>query len=259
MLLKGKNVFLTGGSRGLGKAALLELARQGADIAFTYVSDEKSAEDTKAKILEINPSCKVQYYRLDVRDSKQVDAIAEQAIKDMGRIDVVVNNAGIVRDAPLYYMSDEQWNDVIQTHLTGTFYVCRAFLEEFIVNKGGKYINISSISYQGSAGQANYSAAKAGIIGFSKTIAKEYGHKDIYCNVIVPGFYSTDLTEKNAADELAEYAVRLSSLQREGRPDEFGKVVVFLASDLSSFINGEVIPVTGGLDAPPPLRVKRKK
>jgi 3-oxoacyl-[acyl-carrier protein] reductase len=126
------------------------------------------------------------------------------------------------------------------------------------MNKGGKFINISSVSHSGSAGQANYAAAKAGIIGFSKTIAKEYGLKDIYCNVIVPGFFKAGLTTENASDTVADYSVRLSALQREGRPEEFGKALVFLASDMSSFINGEVLNVTGGLDFIPPVNARKK-
>jgi 3-oxoacyl-[acyl-carrier protein] reductase len=259
MLLKDKNAFLTGGSRGIGKFAVYELVRYGANVAFTYINSEEGAKDTLKKAKEINPGAKVIYYQLDVKDSKQVDKVAEKAISDFGTINVVVNNAGILRDAPTHYMSDEQWSEVIQTHLTGTFYVCRAFLEEFIINKGGKFINISSICHVGSAGQANYSAAKAGIIGFSKALAKEYGHKDIYCNVIVPGYFRTELTDAYASEMIVEQFVRLSMLQREGQPVEFGKAIVFLASDLSSFVNGNVLNVTGGLDTIPPYHGKRKK
>ncbi len=259
MLLKGTNVFLTGGSRGIGKYAVYELVRNGANVAFTYVSSEEGAKDTVENAKKINPESKIIYYKLDVKNSKNVDEVAEKAIKDLGKIDVVVNNAGILRDGPIHYMSNEQWDEVIQTHLTGTFYVCRAFLEEFIINKGGKFINISSICHVGSAGQSNYSAAKAGIIGFSKALAKEYGNKNIYCNVIVPGYFKTELTDANASEMIVEQFIRLSMLQREGRPDEFGKAIVFLASDLSSFVNGDVLNVTGGLDTIPPYNAKRKK
>ena len=259
MLLKDKNVFLTGGSRGIGKHAVFELVKNGANVAFSYVSSEAGAKDTVAEAKKINPDAKLSYYKLDVKNSKQVDEVAERAINDFGTIDVVVNNAGILRDGPLHYMSNEQWDEVIQTHLTGTFYVCRAFLEEFIVNKGGKFVNISSICHVGSAGQANYSAAKAGIIGFSRALAKEYGHKNVYCNVVVPGYFKTELTDANASEMIVEQFVRLSMLQREGQPCEFGKAVVFLASDLSSFVNGDVLYVTGGLDTIPPLNAKRQK
>lgn len=259
MLLKGKNVFLTGGSRGIGKAAVFELIKQGANVAFTYVSSEEGAKDTVAQAKEINPDVKIMYYQMDVKDSKQVDDVANKAIEDMGGIHVVVNNAGILRDGPIHYMSDEQWHEVIQTHLTGTFYVCRAFLEEFIFNKGGKFVNISSICYTGSAGQANYSAAKSGIIGFSKALAKEYGYKDIYCNVIIPGYFKTELTDANASDMIVEQFIRLSMLQREGQPSEFGKAIVFFASELSDFVNGEAMHVTGGLETIPPISAKRKK
>ncbi len=259
MLLKGKNVFLTGGSRGIGKAAVYELVKNGANVAFTYVSSEEGAIDTVNNAKKANPDAKIVYYKMDVKDSKAVDETAEKAIKDFGNINVVINNAGILRDGPTHFMSNTQWDEVIQTHLTGTFYVCRAFIDEFIVNKGGKFINISSICHVGSAGQSNYSAAKAGIIGFSKALAKEYGNKDIYCNVVVPGYFRTELTDANASDMIVEQFVRLSMLQREGRPEEFGKAIVFLASDLSSFVNGDVLYVTGGLDTIPPYNTKRQK
>jgi 3-oxoacyl-[acyl-carrier protein] reductase len=259
MLLEGKNVFLTGGSRGIGKSAVYELVKHGANVAFTYVSSEEGAIDTLNECKKINDKAKIKYYKLDVKNSNQVDEVADKAIEDFGTINIVVNNAGILRDGPIHFMSNEQWDEVIQTHLTGTFYVCRAFLQEFIVNKGGKFVNISSICHVGSAGQANYSAAKSGIIGFSKALAKEYGNKDIYCNVIVPGYFKTELTDANASEMIVDQFIRLSMLQREGRPEEFGKAIVFLASDLSSFVNGDVLYVTGGLDTIPPYNAKRKK
>ncbi len=259
MILQDKNIFLTGGSRGIGKAAVLELVKHGANIAFTYVSSEEGAKDTVKKAKEINPNCKILYYKLDVKDSNNVDKVADQAINDFEQINAVVNNAGILRDGPIHYMSNQQWDEVIQTHLTGTFYVCRAFIEEFIRNKGGKFVNISSICHVGSAGQANYSAAKAGIIGFSRALAKEYGFKNIYCNVIVPGYFRTELTDANASAMIVEQFVRLSMLQREGQPNEFGKAVVFLTSDLSSFVNGDVLYVTGGLDTIPPYNTAKRK
>jgi 3-oxoacyl-[acyl-carrier protein] reductase len=235
------------------------LVKHVANVAFTYVTSEEGAIDTVNECKKINANAKIKYYKLDVKNSKQVDEIADKAIEDFGTINIVVNNAGILRDGPIHFMSNEQWDEVIQTHLTGTFYVCRAFLQEFIVNKGGKFINISSICHVGSAGQANYSAAKSGIIGFSRALAKEYGNKDIYCNVIVPGYFKTELTDANASEMIVDQFIRLSMLQREGRPEEFGKAIVFLASDLSSFVNGDVLYVTGGLDTIPPYNAKRKK
>jgi len=253
LLLEGKNIFLTGGSRGLGQATVLELVKHGANVAFTYFGNEEGAFVTVQKAADIDKTRKVLYYRLDVRDSKEVDQIADKAIADMGKIDVVVNNSGNLKDGLVYNMSDEDWHDVIQVHLTGTFYVCRAFLEEFIVNKGGKFINIASLSCSGSAGQANYSAAKAGVIGFSKALAKEYGLKNIYCNVIIPGYFETDLTKENASTFIVENMQKLSPLQRNGKPDELGKVVVFCASDLSSYVSGEVIYATGGIETIPSI------
>lgn len=259
MLLADTNIFLTGGSRGIGKYAIFELVKQGANVAFTYVASETGAKDTVTQCKQISPDADVRYYQLDVKNSDQVDAVASQVIEDMGRIDVVVNNAGNLNDGLIHSMTNDQWDDVIQTHLTGTFYVCRAFLEEFIINKGGKFINVASLCAGGSAGQANYSAAKAGVIGFSKALAKEYGNRDIYCNVIVPGFFRTELTEANASDAVIDGYVRLSIIQREGEASEFGKALVFLASDLSSFVSGHVLDVTGGLGFIPPVTPRRKK
>jgi 3-oxoacyl-[acyl-carrier protein] reductase len=259
MLLKGKKIFLTGGSRGLGRSTVLELVRHGADVAFTYYNQKDEADKTLAEIKDINPDSASRYYQLNVTDSNQVNKVADRVVEDLGRVDVVINNAGNLRDSLVYSMSDEDWDFVIKIHLYATFYVCRAFLEEFMYNKGGRFINVASLSYTGSAGQANYSAAKAGVIGFSKAMAKEYGNRDIYCNVIVPGFFKTDLTDATASNIIVKYYLRLSMLQREGDPGEFGKAVVFLASDLSSFINGEVLHVTGGLEFVPPVTERRKK
>lgn len=253
MLLEGKNIFFTGGSRGIGHDAVVELAKHGANIAFTYVRNEAAAIKTVEDIKAANPNSKVMFYQLDVKDSKQVEAVADKAIEDMGSINVVVNNAGNLNDNLVVNMSDEQWFDVINTHLSGTFFVCRAFINEFLYNKGGKFINTSSITYTGSAGQANYSAAKAGIIGFSRALAKEWGKKKIYTNVIVPGYYETELTRANATDIVVENFVRMSSLKRAGQGYEYGRAVVFFASELSSFVNGHVLEVTGGLETIPPI------
>ncbi len=253
MLLQGKNIFFTGGSRGIGHDAVIELAREGANIAFTYVKNSEAAEKTVEDVRKANADCKVKFYQLDVKDSKQVEQISSEVISDFESINIVVNNAGNLNDNLVVNMSDEQWFDVINTHLSGTFYVCREFLNEFIYNKGGKFINISSITYTGSAGQANYSAAKSGIIGFSRALAKEYGMKNIYTNVIVPGYFDTQLTRSNATQIVVDNFVRLSSLKRAGKGSEYGKAIIFLASDLSSFVNGQVLEVTGGLETIPPI------
>jgi NAD(P)-dependent dehydrogenase (short-subunit alcohol dehydrogenase family) len=253
MLLKDKNVFFTGGSRGIGRDAVLELVRFGANVVFTYVNNEDAAKETVSLAAGINDKTTVKYLQLDVKNSKQVETVAQKAIEELGSINVVVNNAGNLNDNLVAYMTDEQWYDVINTHMSGTFFVCREFLNEFLYNKEGKFINTSSISYKGSAGQANYSAAKAGIIGFSKALAKEWGKKNIYTNVIVPGYYDTELTRANATQIVIDNFIKLSSLKRAGTGSEYGKAVVFFASDLSSFINGHVLEVTGGLETIPPI------
>ncbi len=253
MLLENKSVFFTGGSRGIGKDAVLELVRHGANVAFTYIKNEDAAKKTVEEAKEINSDATVKCYQLDVKDSKQVESVAQKAIDEMGSINVVVNNAGNLNDNLVAYMTDEQWYDVINTHLSGTFFVCREFINEFLYNKGGKFINTSSITYKGSAGQANYSAAKAGIIGFSKSLAKEWGQKNIYTNVIVPGYFETELTRANASEIVVDNFVKLSSLKRAGSGCEYGRAIVFFASELSSFVNGHVLEVTGGLENIPPI------
>jgi NAD(P)-dependent dehydrogenase (short-subunit alcohol dehydrogenase family) len=253
LLLSGKNIFFTGGSRGIGHDAVIELARYGANIAFTYVQDRVAAERTVEEIKDINSVARVTVYQLDVRNSRQVASVSAASIGDMGTIDVVVNNAGILRDALVAQMSDKQWLDVIDTNLTGTFFVCRAFLSEFLRNKGGKFINTSSITHTGSAGQANYSAAKAGIVGFSKALAKEWGNKKIYTNIVLPGYFESEMTHSNATARIVESFVSMSSLKRGGQGHEYGKAVVFFASALSTNINGHALEVSGGLSVVPPL------
>lgn len=251
MLLAGKNIFFTGGSRGIGRDAVVELAKHGANIAFTYVNDETAAVETAAQINAANPASTVRIYQLDVTDSKQVDEVADRAIAEMGAIHVVVNNAGILRDGLIVHLSDEQWFDVINTHLTGTFFVCRAFLKHFLQNKEGKFINTSSITHTGAAGQTNYSAAKAGIIGFSKALAKEWGKENIYTNIIAPGYFDTALTRATVTESIVDNFISLSSLKRPGKGHEYGNAIVFFASDLSSFVNGHVLEVSGGLEKTP--------
>jgi NAD(P)-dependent dehydrogenase (short-subunit alcohol dehydrogenase family) len=248
MLLKGKNVFFTGGSRGIGRDAVLELVKEGANVAFTYMNNEGRAKEVVEEAKKLNPEAKVVHFQLDVKDSKQVADVSEKAISALESINVVVNNAGNLNDALVVNMTDEQWFDVINTHLSGTFYVCREFINEFIFNKGGKFINISSITFKGSSGQANYSAAKSGVIGFSQALAKEYGKKNIYTNVIVPGYFETELTKANASEHITDWFIKFSSLKRKGEGHEYGKAVVFLASEYSSFVNGDVLYVTGGLE-----------
>lgn len=250
MLLEGRNCFVTGGSRGLGRDAVIQLAAEGANVAFTYVKNGNAAEETIALARQTagRPDAKLLCYQLDVKDSKQVEAVAAKAIDDLGGVHVVVNNAGNLNDALIVNMTDEQWFDVINTHLSGTFFVCREFLNEFIYNKGGKFVNVSSITHTGSSGQANYSAAKSGIIGFTKALAKEYGGKKIYCNVVVPGYFDTELVRSHATEQITNFFVQFSTLKRKGEGSEYAKAVVFLASDYSSFVNGAVLHVTGGLE-----------
>ena len=196
------NAFVTGGSRGIGRAIVLKLAHEGYGCAFTYVGNQSAAEETAALAKEMAPQSRVQAYKLDVKDPAQVDAVVEQAIDDFETIGVAVNNAGIVRNNAAVFMSDEEWDLVIRTNLCGPFYVIRSLLMHFVSNRAGRIINISSISQDGSSGQVNYAASKAGLVGLTNTIAREYGVKGITANIVVVGYVETDMTEDHLAQQL---------------------------------------------------------
>jgi NAD(P)-dependent dehydrogenase (short-subunit alcohol dehydrogenase family) len=244
-------VFVTGGSRGIGEAITLEAIRNGHDVGFTYLSNEKLAMDVREAALKIRPGARCEAYPLDVRNSAAVEEVGDRFLEDFGSVDVVVPNAGINQRNLLLSMSDEEWDDVLQTNLTGVFYVCRQFLPTMLANRFGRFVLMSSLGHTGMSGQANYCAAKAGIHGLSSSIAKEYGRKGITSNVVVPGFFETDLTRDTMSDNNKAYWIQYCPLGRLGDVGELARVVMFLASDAASFINGQAIPVNGGLDWAP--------
>jgi NAD(P)-dependent dehydrogenase (short-subunit alcohol dehydrogenase family) len=242
--------YITGGSRGIGANLVKRVVEAGDDVAFTYVQAADQAEKVVAEAKALREDANVRCYQLDLRDPKQIESVHDQVVDDFETFDVVVNNAGISRDSLLMAMSDEEWDEVIAANLTGPFHVCRAALPTLIANRYGRIINISSVVAEGATGQANYAASKAGLHGLTKSIAKEYGRKRITANVVVPGFFETDMTRENMPEAIRGFWKQYAPVPkgRGGELDELASVIMFLASKGASFVNGQEIRVTGGLD-----------
>ena len=244
-LLKDKKVLITGAARGIGKAVALGMAAQGADIAFTDLKIDDQVKETMNQIEAFG--VRAVAYASDAASFDQAHQVVSQAVQELGRIDVLVNNAGITRDTLLLRMSEQQWDMVIQVNLKSAFNFIHALTPLMLKQKSGSIINMSSVvGLSGNAGQANYSASKAGLIALTKSVAKELGPRGIRANAIAPGFIISDMT-----DQLSE-AVRKAwtdtiPLRRGGTPQEVANVCIFLASELSSFVSGQVIPVCGGM------------
>jgi 3-oxoacyl-[acyl-carrier protein] reductase len=236
--------LVTGGSRGIGKATVLALATAGFDVAFSYASNQAAAQATIKEAQALHPNGRFEAIPSDVASSEQATALVDQVHKTFGRLDGLVNNAGITRDTLLIRMNDAQWDEVIQTNLSGVFYTSRAAAKVMMKQRAGTIINISSIvGVLGNAGQANYAAAKAGLIGFTKTLAKELGPRNVTANVVAPGFIETDMThDLPHRDQL----LQLIPLKRFGQAEDIAKTVVFLLTS-GSYITGQVIQVDGGL------------
>jgi len=244
-MLKGKTAVITGAATGIGKAIALKMAQHGANIAFIYLNEDSTALDVK-KLIK-NHKVNVEKYKCDVSDYKAVKNTCEKIIKDFGSVDILVNNAGIVKDGLLLRMSESDFDAVIDVNLKGVFNMTKHLSRPIMKSGAGRIINISSVSgLMGNPGQANYSAAKAGVIGLTKTTAKEFAGKNVTCNAIAPGFIITNMTA-NLPQAAREYADTTIPLKRMGTVDEVANVAVFLASDMSSYITGEVIRVDGGM------------
>jgi 3-oxoacyl-[acyl-carrier protein] reductase len=235
--------IVTGGSRGIGKACVETLARAGFEVAFTYHSSRAKADEL-ASTLSAETGQTVKAYASDAGDPKACQALIDDVVADFGSVDVLVNNAGITRDTLMIRMKDEDWDEVIQTNLTGVFHTTRAAGKVMMKQRKGTIINISSVvGVYGNAGQVNYAAAKAGLIGLSKTVAKELGARGVTCNAIAPGFIETDMTgELPHKDQL----LNAIPLKRFGRPEDIANTVLFLATH-GQYITGQVIGVDGGL------------
>ena len=237
--------LITGGSRGIGRVIALTLAGAGYDIAFCYTSNETAAKETATEIEKTG--VKALPIKADVSNEADVTAMVQAAKDTLGSIDVLVNNAGITRDGLLLRMSDKDISDVLNTNLKSAFYTTKAVLRDMMKNRRGKIINITSIvGITGNAGQSNYAASKAGLIGFTKSVADEYGSKGICVNAVAPGFIETEMTDKLPEEVKAAYLERIG-LKRFGTPEDVANVVKFLASPDSDYITGQVIEVTGGM------------
>jgi len=244
-LLKDKVALITGGSRGIGRSICKSFAENGCSIAFTYKSSKESAETLIDELKEYN--VKVKLYKSDASNYNDSIALLETVVTDFEKIDILVNNAGITKDNLLMRMDDSEFKDVIDINLGSVFNLTKASIKFFLKQREGSIINISSVvGIRGNAGQSNYAASKAGIIGFSKSIALELGSRNIRCNVIAPGFIETEMTG-SLPEEVVEKWKESIPLKRSGKPNDVGNACVFLASDLSSYITGQVLQVDGGL------------
>ena len=243
MKLEGKIALITGASQGLGKAIALKLAENGADIAVIYVGPEEPALETQREIEALGR--KAVCYPCDVRDEQAVEETVAAVKRDLGKVDILVNNAGVTRDGLMVTMKDADYDMVLDINLKGAFHMIRACYRDFMRKKYGKIINISSIAgLVGNAGQTNYAASKAGLIGMSKSVAKELGSRGVCCNCIAPGFIETDMTKDIKADNPLLVQVPMKKM---GTPEDVANVALFLASPESDYITGETIRVDGGL------------
>jgi len=244
-MLKGKTAVITGASTGIGKETAFKMAENGANIAIIYIGDENLALGVKKQAEGYGVRAEI--YECNVADFTKSKTICEQIIADFGTIDILVNNAGITRDGLMLRMSEDDFDAVIDVNLKGVFNITKHLSRPIMRSGSGRIINISSVSgIMGNAGQANYSAAKAGVIGLTKTTAKEFAGKNVTCNAIAPGFVATDMTS-NLPQAVKDHMDKAIPLKRMGTPAEIANVAVFLASDLSSYITGEVIKVDGGM------------
>ena len=244
-LLENKNVIITGGSRGIGKAIAEKFAQHGANIAFTCI---KMSEDSLVLVKNLeNFGVKAKAYESDASDFESALKLAENVFNDFGSIDVLVNNAGITKDILLLRMSEEDFNDVMKVNMNSVFNNTKAVLRQMLKQKNGSIINLSSVvGVKGNAGQSNYSSSKAAIIGFTKSVALELGSRNIRCNAIAPGFIETEMTRALQQDQINEWAESIP-LKRSGKAEDVANTSLFLASDMSSYITGQVMNVCGGM------------
>ena len=246
-LLENKVAIVTGGSRGIGEAIALKLAESGAHIAFTYVSSDEKAKALEEKIKSMGVNAKA--YKSNASVFKECETMVNDAVKEFGTIDICVNNAGISRDNLLLRLTEEQWDEVINTNLSSVFNMTKHVIRPMLKARRGSIINMSSIvGMKGNAGQSSYAASKAGIIGFTKSMAAELGSRNIRCNALAPGFVETDMTHYLKEGEAAKSFLEKIPLGRFGSAEEIANATLFLASDMSSYITGQVISICGGLN-----------
>jgi len=245
MLLEGKVAIITGASRGIGKAIAQEFVQQGATVAFTYHSSEEKARALEAELTKNGGN--VRGFKSDAAQMDQAETLVSDVVKAFGTVDIVVNNAGITDDTLLMRMNEEQWDRVINVNLKSCFALTKAVMRTMLKARSGSIINVSSVvGVQGNAGQANYAASKAGILGFTKSVALELGSRNIRCNAIAPGFIETEMTA--ALDESTVQGWRDAiPLKRGGQPEDVAQLCTFLASDMSSYITGQTVCIDGGM------------
>lgn len=244
-LLTEKVALVTGASRGIGRAIAELYAKNGANVAFTYLHSEEKAKQIEADLLAFGVKAKA--YKSDAGSFAEAEKLIAEVMQDFGKIDVLVNNAGITRDNLLLRMSEQQWDEVIQANLKSVFNLTKCAVKEMLLKRSGSIINLTSVvGISGNAGQANYAASKAGVIGFTKSIAAEIGSRSVRCNAIAPGFIKTDMTDK-LNEEQQKALMKTIPLNRLGTATEVAETALFLASDLSTYITGQVISVCGGM------------
>lgn len=244
-MLKGKKALVTGATRGIGRATALAFAKAGADVAIIATKESDASRNLVEEINALGVNCV--FIPCDISDRDQADRTVDETIKALGGIDILVNNAGITSDKLLMSMTEDDFCRVIDVNLKGCFHMTRACIRPMIKQKGGRIINISSVvGLMGNAGQTNYAASKAGVIGFSKSVAKEYASRGITCNCIAPGFICTDMTDA-MTDAAKEAVFSQIPMKRMGDPEDIASCALFLASDMASYITGEVIKVDGGM------------
>jgi 3-oxoacyl-[acyl-carrier protein] reductase len=227
---------------------VLDAAKAGHSVAFTYVTKPDLAKEVVAEANQLAPGVKVKAYELDVRSSTKVDEVVDEIACEFDDIKVLINNAGINRPGMAMSMSDEDWKEVIDTNLTGAFYMVRAVLPQFLANGGGSFIHVSSIATYGISGQIGYCAAKAGLLGLSRGLAKEYGPKNVRSNVLMLGLFDTDMVREGLSQANREFWLKYCPLQRFGDVREISQMCVYLASDAAGYINGQELTLTGGLE-----------
>jgi 3-oxoacyl-[acyl-carrier protein] reductase len=241
-------LFLTGGSRGIGAGVVTAAAAAGYDVAFTYRERRDGADRVIAEAAAVAPASRVRAYQLDVRRAADVDAVGEQVLDDFDTVHVVVANAAVTRAGLAFSTSDDDWQDVLDTNLSGAFYVARQFLPAFLANGFGRFVFMSSIAAQGMSGDVAYSASKAGLLGLSSALAKEYGRKGITSNALLLSLFETEMTLKELSAQNRDFYAKHCPIGRPGQVSEAAAAVLFLASDGASFVNGQALGVTGGLD-----------
>jgi 3-oxoacyl-[acyl-carrier protein] reductase len=245
-ILEGKIALITGGSRGIGKAIAVAFAGEGAHVAFTDIRRDEVMEQTENELRELG--VKAIGYASDASSFEESEKVVDEVAKEFGRIDVLINNAGITRDNLIMRMSEQDWDLVIRINLKSVFNLTKAVQKYMLKQRSGSIINMSSVvGVSGNAGQSNYSASKAGLIGFTKSIAQELGSRNIRCNAIAPGYIETDMTAKLSEEVRKAWAEQIP-LRRGGKPEDVAKACLFFASDLSEYVTGQVLNVCGGMN-----------